>query len=77
MSISREETLNLDPVSSTRNSFVKDEASPYHPGASKKGDRTDIETLVFSEHDPEDPKNWSLRRKVGVVVILCILVFIS
>lgn len=44
----------------------------------EKGDKNtgdNIELVVFSENDPEDPKNWSTQRKLTTVVILCVLSF--
>jgi hypothetical protein len=35
------------------------------------------ELVTFDEGDPEDPVNWSARKKQAVVAILCVLSFVS
>ena len=42
-----------------------------------KTDHPNLELVRFGEGDPEDPVNWSARKKQAVVAILCILSFIS
>ncbi len=34
-----------------------------------------VQLVYFDENDPEDPKNWSDRRKIAVILILCALAF--
>lgn len=36
-----------------------------------------IELVFFSDADPEDPKNLLRSRKVGIIIILCLLSFAS
>ena len=36
-----------------------------------------IELVVFAEGDPEDPKNFLAYKKMGTVLILCLLSFIG
>ncbi|EGO24721.1 hypothetical protein SERLADRAFT_438336 [Serpula lacrymans var. lacrymans S7.9] len=35
----------------------------------------DIEIVTFGPNDPEDPRNWPQRRKVGIVAMLCVMSF--
>ena len=35
------------------------------------------ELVKFDDGDPEDPVNWSRRKKIAVVVNLCVLSFVS
>lgn len=34
-----------------------------------------IDLIVFDDHDPDDPKNWSETRKRLVLAMLCLLSF--
>ncbi|CAL1716072.1 unnamed protein product [Somion occarium] len=38
---------------------------------------TSYEVVVFSENDPDDPKNWSQRRKDWILAMICILAFVG
>ena len=40
-------------------------------------EKQNIELVVFSSDDPEDPKNFPQLKKIRIVIILCILSFIS
>lgn len=60
---------------SARNSRLYDSKERQVPANRDAGSTTEL--VVFKEDDPEDPKNWPHRKKVGVVSILCILSFVS
>ena len=40
-------------------------------------EKQNIELVIFSSDDPEDPKNFPQLKKIRIVIILCILSFIS
>ncbi|KAH8112349.1 MFS general substrate transporter [Phellopilus nigrolimitatus] len=56
-----------------RNSCLKD--SREEEAISR--DANTAEIVVFSETDPEDPKNWSATKKNCIICILCMLSFTS
>lgn len=37
----------------------------------------DSDIVVFSPHDPDDPRNWSKSKKRRVVALICILAFVG
>ena len=47
------------------------------PDLVKEQEKQNIELVVFSFNDPEDPKNFPQLKKIRIVIILCILSFIS
>ena len=47
------------------------------PDLVKEQEKQNIELVVFSSDDPEDPKNFPQIKKIRIVIILCILSFIS
>ena len=47
------------------------------PDLVKEQEKQNIELVVFSLNDPEDPKNFPQLKKIRIVFILCILSFIS
>jgi hypothetical protein len=46
-------------------------------GGLTETDSCSLELVIFDEGDPEDPVNWSTRKKQAVVAILCLLSFVS
>ena len=80
MSVSREDTLDPESGTPSRYSYSQQnirDSRPTVTTGSNNPEGTSIQIVVFSEDDPEDPRNWSSRRKVSIVAILCILVFVS
>ena len=80
MSVSREGILDPESRTPSRYSYSQQNIRDSRPTVttdSNNPEGTSIQIVVFSEDDPEDPRNWSSRRKVSIVAILCILVFVS